>query len=221
LQCALFADGGVLALGANVLNMAIIAPFVAAVVYRAVCARFASQSAVGKLSAAFLAALASVVAAALACTIELALSGMQPVSVVLVPMLGIHALIGIAEGLITVGVLAAIARTEHALPRAHHYRAFAGLAVAFIAAMLLAPIASSAPDGLERVAGDLGFSSLARTDWTGFAADYAMPGISWEFLAVALSGLLGIVAVFISTMIVSRTVMCKVPKQLHRPQEQR
>jgi len=216
LQCALFADGGVLALGANVLNMAIIAPLVAAVVYRAVTSRFTTRSAVGNLSSAFLASMASVVAAALACTIELALSGTQQGSVLLAPMLSVHAWIGIAEGLITVAAMAAIARTQHALPKLRSHRALAGLGVAVIAAMFLAPIASSAPDGLERVAGDLGFSSLASSDWTGIAADYAMPGISWEFLAVALSGLLGIVAVFLSTMVVSRTAMCKVPKQQRR-----
>jgi cobalt/nickel transport system permease protein len=216
LQALLFADGGVMALGANVLNMGVIAPLVAAIVYRAALSRSASPSAYGNLLAAFVASFASVVAAALACTIELALSGTQQASVVLVPMLSVHALIGIAEGLITVAALAAIARTVRAFPQTKNHPAIAGFAVAVLGVMLLAPIASSAPDGLERVAGDFGISNFASSNWTGVAADYAMPGISWEFLAIALAGLLGIVAVFVSMTIVSRAALVRVPKQQRR-----
>jgi cobalt/nickel transport system permease protein len=209
LQCMLFGDGGVMALGANLWNMAVIAPLVASVVYRAISAR--SSSRFGKHVAAFGAAIASVLAAALVCTVELVASGTQQVSVVLLPMLGVHVLIGLAEGLITVGVLAAVAVAARSWPPAAKHRA-AGLVFAVVVAVLFAPLASSAPDGLERVADDFSFSSLATTNWAGVAPDYAMPGVRWEFLAVALGGLLGVVAVYVSATLASRTATCKVPK---------
>ena len=116
LRCAaLFADGGMTALGANVLNMAVIAPLVASLVYRAIVARSSSRSVLSV--AAFVAAAASVIAAAMACSIELAVSGTQPLSTVFMPMLSVHALIGVAEGLITVALVVAMTRIGIVAPR--------------------------------------------------------------------------------------------------------
>ena len=55
--------------------------------------------------AAGIAAAISVVAAAVACGIELILSGTAPANLVLPAMSGVHILIGIGEGIITGGVL--------------------------------------------------------------------------------------------------------------------
>ncbi|SMB98901.1 cobalt/nickel transport system permease protein [Thermanaeromonas toyohensis ToBE] len=96
IQALFFADGGITALGANVLNMAVIGPWVAQAIYRFVGYRHLSI---------FLAAWASIVAAALACSLELAFSGTVPLRIVLPAMLGWHSLIGIGEGLITCGVV--------------------------------------------------------------------------------------------------------------------
>jgi cobalt/nickel transport system permease protein len=210
LQCALFADGGMTALGANVLNMAVIAPLVASLVYRAMVARSSSRSAISV--AAFVAAAASVIAAAMACSLELAVSGTQPLSAVFMPMLSVHALIGVAEGLITVALVAAMTHIGDAVPRTKSRGAAFALPLAVITATLLAPIGSQSLDALERVASDLGFSSLATSAWTGVAQDYVMPGISWEFLAIGLSGLLGMTAVYVSAAIVGRTAPIRIRK---------
>lgn len=104
-QALIFQDGGLLALGANVLNMAVVGVLIGWVAFRGVSRLFRGKE-WGRAVAAFVAAWLSVVVAALAASIELALSGASPWGVVLPAMVGIHMLIGIGEGLITVGVLA-------------------------------------------------------------------------------------------------------------------
>jgi len=106
-QCLIFQDGGLLALGANILNMGIIAGFGAYYLYRPINSLL-GNSRRGTLAAAFIAAWGSVLLASIACALELALSGVSPMAVVLPAMAGIHAIIGVGEGLITVAVLSMV-----------------------------------------------------------------------------------------------------------------
>lgn len=69
------------------------------------------------------------------------------------------------------------------------------LIVSFILA-LLSPVASSSPDGLERVAEDKGFIEAARESWYELIPDYTMPGIGSEVLATVISGVLGTALLF-------------------------
>lgn len=74
-----------------------------------------------------------------------------------------------------------------------------GLAVALALAMALSPFASSAPDGLERVAEDQGFldrGGLHSLQEGSPVPDYAFPGIDDPGLATAAAGLIGTLAVF-------------------------
>ncbi|MGB9793198.1 MAG: energy-coupling factor ABC transporter permease [Thermacetogeniaceae bacterium] len=103
-QLLFFYDGGLTSLGANILNMAIIATWVAYLTFRLVAGD--AQDRARKTAAVFLSSWLSVVAAALACSIELGLSGKIPFKAVLPAMLGWHALIGIGEGAITIIVSA-------------------------------------------------------------------------------------------------------------------
>ncbi len=111
LQALLFQDGGLLALGANVLNMAVVGTLVGYGAYR-LLARLPGRLGLyaGGLAAGWL----SVVASALLAAVELAVSGTAAWALVLPAMAGTHALIGACEGLITVGVLAfvAVARAD-------------------------------------------------------------------------------------------------------------
>jgi len=103
-QALLFQDGGLLAIGANVLNMAFIGVFIGWAVHRAVLAVAGSRHwglTVGGFAAGWL----SVVVASAAAAFELALSGTLPLKVVLPAMIGAHLLIGVGEGIITVAVL--------------------------------------------------------------------------------------------------------------------
>jgi cobalt/nickel transport system permease protein len=115
-QSFIFQDGGLLALGANVLNMGIIASFGAYYLYRLINSLLGSNRR-GGLMAGFVAAWGSVLLASIACAIELALSGTSPLAVVLPAMAGIYTLIGIGEGFITVAVLSLVMSTRADLLR--------------------------------------------------------------------------------------------------------
>lgn len=61
--------------------------------------------------------------------------------------------------------------------------------------LLLSPLASSAPDGLEWVAERLGFAERAAVTLAAPVPDYAWPGINHGALATILAGLVGAVLV--------------------------
>lgn len=75
----------------------------------------------------------------------------------------------------------------------------AGLAVAVVLALFVAPEASTKPDGLEKVAIDEGFVDTA--DDHAFAglptADYAVRGVDDERLGTGLAGLIGVTVTFL------------------------
>lgn len=101
-QCLIFQDGGLTALGANILNMSIVGTLGGYFVY--VSIRKASgnkpKRGVIVIASAF-AAWFSVLAASGFCAFELVLSGVSPLRIVVPAMLGVHTLIGIGEGIIT------------------------------------------------------------------------------------------------------------------------
>lgn len=107
-QALLFADGGLTALGANVLNMAIIATLVGWVVFRLGVRFVSTRPAAGVLAG--VAGFLSVPAAAMAFVVEYAIGGTAPVSLsaVAAAMGGIHLVIGVGEGIITALVLGAV-----------------------------------------------------------------------------------------------------------------
>jgi cobalt/nickel transport system permease protein len=104
-QALLFQDGGLLALGANVLNMAVLGVLIAWAVYAGM-KRLSRGRAWGTAAGGFAAAWLSVFLSSLVAAAELALSGAAPWAVVVPAMGAVHALIGVGEGLITVAVLA-------------------------------------------------------------------------------------------------------------------
>ena len=110
-QALIFQDGGLLALGANVLNMAVVGVLVGYGAYR-VLIRLLGRGRLGLYGAGFGAGWLSVVVASLLAAVEIAASGVLAWGLVVPAMVGIHALIGIGEGLITVGVLAFLALTR-------------------------------------------------------------------------------------------------------------
>jgi cobalt/nickel transport system permease protein len=110
-QCLIFQDGGLLALGANIFNMGIVATFSAYFLYRLSTSVF-GENKKGRLIGGFAGAWVSVVLASIACAIELAVSGASPWAVVLPAMAGLHALIGIGEGLITGAALSLVMATR-------------------------------------------------------------------------------------------------------------
>jgi cobalt/nickel transport system permease protein len=209
-QCFVFGDGGLKSLGANVLNMAVVAPFVAASVYQFATCRVSGAS--GKLLGAGAAAFGSVLAAAAMCAVELAASGTYPIAPVMTAMIAAHLAIALCEALATMAlVAAATALVSESRAVSTRNVLVGGLALAVVVAGVLAPLASAYPDGLERVAGDLNFAALATTSYA-VLPDYEAPLAGWPMLAVALAGVVGVALVFASTYTVGRTARVRVRK---------
>jgi len=106
-QSLLFQDGGLLALGANIFNMGIVASFSGYYLYRLVILLL-GESRKAKIMGGFVGAWSSVFLASLACALELAVSGASPIEVVLPAMASFHAIIGLGEGAITVAAISLV-----------------------------------------------------------------------------------------------------------------
>ena len=215
LQALLFQDGGLVVLGINLLNMSImsvLAGYGAYWVFRRFGTNFKHLMIGG-----FVAAWLSVVISAASTALLLALSGTTPLVIALPAMIGVHMLIGMGEGLITVFALSFIRTARPALLQVPADTRASGVPVApttaltersrglrwwalgyviAVAVTLLAPLASGSPDGLERVAGDLGFIERAQDAPYAVIADYAIPGIQNEALATILAGVIGVTVVY-------------------------
>jgi cobalt/nickel transport system permease protein len=110
-QAFVFADGGITALGANVLNMGVIGALVVGGLM------VAARSVAGRSRGALLGVAAggawlAVMAGAGATAIELAVSGTVPLATVLPAMLGVHALIGVGEAVVTTAAVSAVLTTR-------------------------------------------------------------------------------------------------------------
>jgi cobalt/nickel transport system permease protein len=116
-QAFVFADGGITALGANVLNMGVIGGLAVGGLMVA-ARRVLPQSRAALLAVSGIGAWLAVVAGAAACSVELAISGTVPLGTVLPAMLGVHALIGAGEAVITVAAVSAVLSTRPDVVRA-------------------------------------------------------------------------------------------------------
>lgn len=209
IQALLFQDGGLLVLGANLFNMAIVGVFVGYGVYHLVW-RALRRSRPGALAGGFVSGWVAIVVASLACALQLALSGTSPANVAVPAMSGIHMLIGVGEGLITAGALAFVLAARPDLvvetPRATAGQKalwIGGVAVALVLAVL-SPLASAHPDGLEWVAENQGFLELARGPAYEIIPDYVFPGISNEAIATIVAGVVGVLVVLAALWIATR-----------------
>lgn len=201
IQALLFQDGGILALGSNIFNMAVVGVFVAYAVFTLISRLFKDHK-WGIIVPGFFAAWGSIFVASLTCSLQLAASGTSPANIVVPAMAAIHALIGIGEGLITAGALAFINTTSKGLLKVNKSKPvpykgvmIGGSVIALLMAVL-SPLASSHPDGLEWVAEQHGFINYARAALFNLIPEYAMPGISNPALATIVAGVIGVVIVF-------------------------
>lgn len=201
IQALVFQDGGLLVLGANIFNMAIVGVTVAYMAYRTIT-MLAGKKRMGVLIAGFIAAWLSIEITALSVAIQLAISSTSPANLAIPAMAGVHALIGIGEGLITVGALAFLLSARPDLlqlseaPQVGSKLVWlVGLLVA-VSLVIASPLASTNPDGLEWVAAQYGFLGSAQEPLYRILPDYLFPGISNQALATIVAGILGIAIVF-------------------------
>ena len=104
MQCLLFADGGITALGANVLNMGIVGGIMSYGVF-ILLAKVLPKGKGSFLSLTFVVSWLAVVLAAFVCSLELGISGTIPFKVVVPVMTGFHVLIGLGDAIVTTAVL--------------------------------------------------------------------------------------------------------------------
>jgi cobalt/nickel transport system permease protein len=201
LQGFLFQDGGLLVMGWNIMNMGVLTAFTGAAVYRLVRALL-GDGRESLILGGGVGAWLSVIVAALATSLELAVSGTSPLNIVLPVMLGIHTFIGIGEAIITVGALLLVYRTRpdllHQGASSVSQKSSTWVAVGLIIALIVATFsftASSDPDGLERVAEDLGFLGMTLEPVYKLLPDYTIPFIENEMVS-------GIFAIIVGTLVV-------------------
>jgi cobalt/nickel transport system permease protein len=107
LQAFVFADGGITALGANVLNMGVIGALLVGALMLAT-RRVLPKSRTMLLAICGVGAWLAVMAGAAATALELGISGTVPLATVLPAMLGVHAVIALGEAVITVAAVGAV-----------------------------------------------------------------------------------------------------------------
>jgi cobalt/nickel transport system permease protein len=216
-QCFLFADGGVTALGANIFNMGIINSVAGYTLYRSLSAVLPGVR--GRVTALAFAGWAATVLAAISCAGQLAWSGTIPWSVGFPAMAGVHMLIGVGEGLISALVFLAIQRTRPELIAAadppNGSRRLGellgyGSLITLGVAVFVAPFACPWPDGLEVVAAKWGTPARGVTlALPAPAPDYHIPGLHWAVGATALAGVIGVLVVFGLALLLGRWLVPK------------
>ncbi|MFI5459580.1 MAG: energy-coupling factor ABC transporter permease [Isosphaerales bacterium] len=211
-QCFLFADGGVTALGANFVNMGLIGAVLGYAIYAPIRRSIGGPK--GVLIAAMVAAWFSVLLAAGAFAVELAASGRRADFLQILSWMAlVHAAIGLGEAIITgLVVRFLLVRRPDLFESAEDSVAgrsvvgrwgltlVGGLAVALAIAVFLAPFASQSPDGLEFVGEKLGFLSESSPPPPIRAPipEYRLPiaGVNHVKVATAAAGLVGTLVVF-------------------------
>ena len=221
-QALVFADGGLSALGLNIINMALVGALCCYPLFL-VLRRLLGNQRRGLVVAAAITAWFGPVVASLVFAAEYAVGGNHAASTsrVVTAMVGTHALIGIGEAVITGAVLSAVMAVRPDLVHgARTRRAVAGdgrgrvgsiaarplapvvvgvLALAGALVFLVAPKASSKPDGLQKIAADNGLDAGVRPTATSASplAGYGVHGLGNSTLATGVAGAAGIGGTFL------------------------
>ncbi|ODA36338.1 energy-coupling factor ABC transporter permease [Planctopirus hydrillae] len=185
IQASLFGDGGLSALGINILNMGVIPVAITAFMLQKLPASATGSLALRALTWFSVSAL-SVMAAVLALGVQLALGATATINGTQTALLLLqtHVPIALGEGMITT-LLAAIV-----LP----YEATTRVRILFVLALCILPLtptASILPDGLEATGEIAGFLASAQT-WETWLPDYTIPGLVTPYWSTALAGLVGL-----------------------------
>lgn len=199
-QALVFQDGGMAALGANVLNLSVLGTGGGWLLYRGIVAP-TSGSLRARVAAAALAAWGSALLIGVAVAAELALSGAVRWVPALTVVGGVHVVVGLGEGAITAAVLAPLLRARPELARAGDLPATAvgrWVAAASAAAMVVAVgaalFASSRPDALQMAADRFGLQAAAP---------------SWSLLGASggpAVAVLGVVVAFAAAWLLLRSI---------------
>lgn len=235
IQCLLFADGGLMALGANVWNMAFYGCFVGGLLWKAIMKRGLSKKKI--VAASILGSVLTLQMGALSVSLETLASGITelPFTAFLLAMQPIHLAIGFVEGCITAAVLVFLQEARPALlwqaqttaeeKQPLTLRKTLGVlaVLAAVTAGLLSLFASAFPDGLEwsleRLTGSTELESTSTVqaffariqEWTALLPDYNFAG-SEAAAGTSVAGLIGAAVVLVAVVLVGK-ILKKAAKQ--------
>ena len=208
IQALLFQDGGLLVMGANIFNMGILTAVIGYGLYRLVIHQKKGIRLVVAGGGAWIATMA----AALVTSFQLWLSGTTRLEIVLPAMLGVHALIGIGEALITVAALAYIEKTRPDILNLDDSArgggwgwVLSGVAISLLA-VLISPLASGNPDGLEKIASDLGFLGSSLDAPFRILPDYSIPFLGDTAISTILAGVVGAIVLIVLVVLLGRNL---------------
>lgn len=208
IQALIFQDGGVLALGANVTNMALVG----------VAAGYLPFALWGRgkhrKMAMFTGGSLSLLASAVLAISELLLSGVRMRPAVLATALALFVVSAMLEGAITVSVMQALEGMQPRITRPGadtlHAAGSRVLAIVSLAAVFLASlgvlVASTAPDGIQRLGDEAGITARVRTLLHTPFTNYHLALVPSNIAARVLAGLAGIALVFGACLLVGRAV---------------
>lgn len=214
-QSVLMGDGAITALGANWVNMGLIGSVAAYPVF------LSAKTRLGTITGAMLAAWVSVIVSSAAFSFELGFSsGFGGLGRILTWMVLVHAVIAVGEALITGLVLRGVLWSDPELiesdtasgrPLGGRDRAagwLGGIIATFAVVVLLAPLASAYPDGLEYVGERFGFVPAESENEEPAAPlpDYTVPGIAEGHWSTVAAGLIGSVTVLVAGQILTRSL---------------
>jgi cobalt/nickel transport system permease protein len=206
IQALVFQDGGILALGANSVNMAVLG----------VLAGYLPFALWGggrfRKLAIFGGAALSVLVSALAALSELLVSGVKMPFPVLGLSVALFLISAALEGAITLAIMQALARIQPGTARVDHKLARSGwsrmLATVSLATLVLASVgvllASAAPDGLERLGEQTGITSRMRTLIHTPLTNYRAAFLHSDNLSKAAAGLAGVALVYCACLALGR-----------------
>jgi|GEM_PF-76875 len=201
IQSLLFSDGGLAILGANILNMAVLATGCGGWLSRVIVRRLPANRNSWFLAPG-LASSISVLAIAFACAVELAWGGAAPFLTLIGPMLLSQLPVALFEGILTCTAvwfltLSSDDPEKSPLPVAISTRVITVMLTALFAATLISPWSSSHPAIIQKLLAALSWWHLGNSAYFGILPDYNIPDIPGG-VSTSLAGLLGVFTVFMA-----------------------
>lgn len=204
IQALVFQDGGILALGPNVMNMAVagvLAGYLPFYLWGGGQWRKLSIFAGGTLS---------VLVSALLALAELLISGVKMPPSVLGVSLGLFLVSALLEGAITLAVIQALEAIQPGFVRKPAAGRSFVLGTVSVSAVILAAVgvlfASTNPDGIERLGEQVGIASHARTLMSTPLSGYEVASAGSPWLSKAGAGLAGLALIFGACLLIGRAV---------------
>ena len=205
-QALVFQDGGILALGANVFNMAIAGVLVGYLPYMLLR---------GNKVGVFVGGLLSVLTSAVLALTEILLSGVPMPTGVLMVSLALFVVSGVIEGAITLVVVQSLEKINRGFLRPANALPLRGTLALAGSAVFLAGIgilfASTHPDGLQRFAEQIGISGRVKSLFVTPLSDYKLNLLGNDWLNRAMAGIAGLAIVYVLCIIAARIITATRP----------